>query len=192
MFQTSSLIAEFFEGVQTTRIYVCSETGKKINLIESTLSISTVPTFLFHSTPVMNYFTWNTLVSAYPLLTTQSTGIVNTYHPDHSPKLKACVEKYEKHGFTFVSDPAPGHECGVHPYCPRTIRWVGDSATMRIHFHKDGDEEPMDLIDPLMTWRLSAPRRCDQPNYPVYGYVEVGTGHVLGTISLLVSLRRCR
>ncbi|KAJ2914800.1 hypothetical protein MD484_g5621, partial [Candolleomyces efflorescens] len=177
-------------GISSSRIYICSRTNRSINVIEVSplLPVATAPTFLFHSTPVMNYLTWNTIVSGYPRLTHKMLGIVNEPTFYYSDRVEKCVEKYEDRGFRFLQedDRRAVHICGVHPHCPLTVRCISDSATMRVGFHEEGDEQEMDLIDPFLSWRLSSPGRCrhagnmdDDNDRPVIGFVVAGDGTIV-------------
>ncbi|KAJ3516297.1 hypothetical protein NMY22_g14243 [Coprinellus aureogranulatus] len=168
-------------GIRQVRYYTHKETSALVNVIETSLPSAPSAVFLFHSTVVMNYLTWNSVVCAYPLTTLSGYSLLNSSRFGEARRIHACVEKYKRRGYTFVTTslecigfPNP-HTCGVFPYCGHTERHVGDSATMRLTM----DEDPFgaaDVVDPGLKWLLSCKRGyCGLTEYnPYEGWVETG------------------
>ncbi|RXW13812.1 hypothetical protein EST38_g12039, partial [Candolleomyces aberdarensis] len=167
-------------GIVEVRIYAHQDSRKIINIIETTLDVSTTAVMLFHTTFVMNFVTWNAIVSTYPLTTSNGEGLLNSYLQDEKPRVKRCLDKYKDRGFTTVHSCEywkSGHRCGTHGYCGQTTRKLSDTATMRICF-TEWSNDNADVIDPVMEWKLACSSNCkDSDSYqPSAGWVCTGLG----------------
>ncbi|RXW13796.1 hypothetical protein EST38_g12058 [Candolleomyces aberdarensis] len=167
-------------GIVDVRIYAHQDSRKIINVIETSLDISTSAVMLFHTTFVMSFVTWNAIVSAYPLTTSKGEGLLNSYQQEEKPRVKTCLDKYKTRGFTIADSCEswkPGHLCGTHGYCGRTIRKISDPTTMRICFTEWSNKDA-DVIDRGMEWRLACRNDCrDSDKYrPSSGWVCTSSG----------------
>lgn len=174
---------EYFIDLSTKRI---------VNIMQTRLDVSASAVFCFHSTFVMNYITWNTIVCAYPRMVVDRTGLLNTSSPEVPDATQRCIAKYKKRGFNVVPSTAEwleAHRCSEHPYCSKSLRLVSDAATMRLVFGPPGS--PCDVIDGGLSWRLAARYSCIIDFYwPTSGMVRTGNGTQLGETQLF-SFRSC-
>lgn len=124
--------------------------------------MATTSIFKFHMTFVMNYITWNAIVSGYPNMTADKVGLINQLSPDFTLRMVRCMIKYAIHGFRTLdqaSDWVGPHDCHSEGYCSRCIWKVSDRFTMRFAFRGGIGEEP-DVVDGRVTWRLNTRYRC--------------------------------
>ncbi|RXW18751.1 hypothetical protein EST38_g7117 [Candolleomyces aberdarensis] len=148
-----------------------------LNIIETMDIVATTAIFKFHSTFVMNYVTWNALVCAYPKMTEDRVGLVNTHSLDLPSGLVRCMIKYAVRGFRLLDRAydwkKENHACANHGYCGRCQRFVGDEYTMRFAF-LDGFGVEADVIDSGIGWRLNSRYTCaPRRQYcPMRGFVE--------------------
>ncbi|KAJ3520266.1 hypothetical protein NMY22_g12831 [Coprinellus aureogranulatus] len=176
-------------GIITVKYYAHELTGRLINIIETRLTSSPSAIFAFHSTVVMNFVTWNGLVSGYPLSTCKGFGFVNACRRKHPRKLETCLEKYMNRGYTYLEtckDWKEEHVCGQHGYCALTERRIGDAWTMRISLAGELGSLP-DVVDDELQWRLACRTRCGG-GIPSSGKVVAGIGG--GTIVKPVMTRK--
>jgi hypothetical protein len=170
-------------GIANVKIFKHSTYDKVINLIETKLPVATSAVMLFHSTPVMNFITWNSFVSAYPRMTDEWIGMVNSHRKEPINKMKECLKKYEARGFVFV-DPKEWlgeHVCGSQGYCSKTVRSILDETTMRLDFTSLSNEAT-EVVDPGLSWKLSSRYDCQGGGKydPKFGLVRTGAGDRVG------------
>lgn len=150
--------------------------------METRHGISTIAVFMFHSTFVMNYITWNTIVSLYPRMMAKKTGLLNTNTFRISSRILQCLVKYKNRGFMNMRraiDWIGEHKCSANPYCAKCTRTITDSATMRLNFGPPG--VAAELIDGAMTWNLATRYSCMFFSYwPSSGMVRTGSGRQIG------------
>ncbi|KAF6754001.1 hypothetical protein DFP72DRAFT_813581 [Ephemerocybe angulata] len=170
-------------------VYLCTNdsTGKVLNVIETSSNTATAPIFLFHSTFVMNYFTWDAIVCAYPSMTSKKCGLANSWRATESAKIQGCREKYETRGFHILRNARewdPRHRCHVDPCCGYTQRAVDDQATMWVCLSQDIFEAPY-VGDSAVTWRLAGTYAyCDSGVLdPCRGWVVGSDGIFIGQLS---------
>lgn len=60
--------------------YKHPDTQAIVNIIEMEDPVATTAIFRFHTMFVMNYVTWNRLVSMYPKMMVKHVGLVNTQY----------------------------------------------------------------------------------------------------------------
>ncbi|KAJ2924552.1 hypothetical protein H1R20_g12535, partial [Candolleomyces eurysporus] len=149
-------------GVNAVAFYRHPTTNAVLNVIETTHAIPIAAIFKFHSTFVMNFLTYNALVSAYPRMTADHVGLVNTRAPTMSLRMHRCLLKYGVRGFNALDRAFDWtneeHDCFTYPYCGPCPRVVSDRSTMRIGLALDIGSLP-DVIDPQLSWSLA--RRYD-------------------------------
>ncbi|KAJ3544802.1 hypothetical protein NMY22_g2651 [Coprinellus aureogranulatus] len=169
--------------IERVRYYTHTVTSALVNIIETSLPSAPTAVFMFHSTVVMNYLTWNTVVCAYPLMTFAGYSLLNSSRFEEPGRVQRCIEKYQHRGYSFVDTslecqgfPDP-HMCGDYRYCGHTERHVGDSTVMRLTLEEDPLQEA-DVIDPGLKWLLSCRRGlCGSTVYDPYGgWVETADG----------------
>ncbi|TEB19409.1 hypothetical protein FA13DRAFT_1601539, partial [Coprinellus micaceus] len=119
-------------GISEVRYYLNRFNGALVNVIESSTSSSPTAVFFFHSTIVMNYLSWNALISAYPIMTIDRCGILNSCGAKERPRMEECMAKYRRRGYDFVAtslecERLPNqHICGEFEYCAHTVRGIDD------------------------------------------------------------------
>ncbi|KAJ2911697.1 hypothetical protein MD484_g8719, partial [Candolleomyces efflorescens] len=170
-------------GIKNVWTYLEQDTGQTINFIETTLPSVTPTVFMFHFTAVMNFISYNSLVSAYPELTFDKKCLHNTYRYADNSLTAACKAKYRARGFEILENGEewdPDHDCGAEPNCAQTIRFIGDNATLRFNFTDDLFAPP-DVLDPEVGWKLASFRTCkeDDPHRPYSGFSRGGEGGYL-------------
>ncbi|KAJ2920974.1 hypothetical protein H1R20_g16120, partial [Candolleomyces eurysporus] len=89
-------------GINKVAFYRHALTNSILNIIKTSHAIPTAAIFKFHSTFVMDYLTCNALVSAYPRMTADHAGLVNTTTPDLSYCMVRCLVKYGVRGFNAL------------------------------------------------------------------------------------------
>ncbi|KAJ2914232.1 hypothetical protein MD484_g6190, partial [Candolleomyces efflorescens] len=172
-------------GVSFVRTYLDSDRNQTINVVETALLSPTATVFMFHSTIVMNFITWNSVVCAYPKTTLAKKGLKNTYRQRDSPKLLECYRKYEGRGFSLYDTAQfidPEHLCGQSPYCGQTLRFVNDPSTLCFKYTDDVPGDPRaDLIDKRIAWKLATKNNCkpEETKRPSSGFVHTGDGELL-------------
>lgn len=171
------------QGIRHIRYFVNPRTRKMINIVITALGSPTSAVLMFHSTLVMNFITWNTVVSAYPAFTARRVGIISTARTRETTGTTNAIQKYEERGYDIkrtAADVAPGHECGTIPGCSLSIRRIDDEHAMWIGFY-GCIEERRDVIDVNLTWRLARTQRdCYSIEWEsIPGWVAVEDG-VLG------------
>jgi hypothetical protein len=161
-FRSDSLL---FLGIREVLYYVHPSWGTVVNVIESNFPVPTPTIFKFHTTFVMNYISHNAVVSAYPNMTCDRVGLVNTQADAFSRKLVRCLIKYALRGFKFLDRVydwhKEAHDCKTYGYCARSKRSVNDKYTMRLCFN-DGIGSVPDIINENVTWRLGSRFDCTE------------------------------
>ncbi|RXW20954.1 hypothetical protein EST38_g4877 [Candolleomyces aberdarensis] len=166
-------------GVNNVVFYRHSVTNTVLNIIETSHSDPTVAIFKFHSTFVMNSMTSNALVSAYPKMTADHVGLVNTASPKLSFQMVRCLLKYGIRGFETLERACnwqnADHDCRSYAYCARCRRTVGDRTTMRVAF-MPGIGTTAEVIDAQLSWTLASRYDCtSEKNIDAeQGYVTPG------------------
>ncbi|KAJ2916280.1 hypothetical protein MD484_g4134, partial [Candolleomyces efflorescens] len=148
--------------VHQTKYFQHQASGALVNLVETRTKTPTVAVFMFHSSIVMNYITWNTVVCAYPNLTCQHKALQNTDLDTPTDRTVKCFLKYIRRGFDFLNHANEWddkHECRRSPYCGRSTRRVDDRSTMRIGFSGEL-ESANDLVDDSISWSLATKAPC--------------------------------
>jgi hypothetical protein len=151
---------------------------------------------MFHSTIVMNFITWSSIVCAYPKSTLALEGLKNTYRANDSLNHQVCFTKYIKRGFTLYDTGESleaNHLCGESGYCGQTLRFITDSSTLRYSFADDPDTHTRpELIDRRLAWKLATKAHCKPPNHrrPASGFVHTGTGQLIGMLHVFLRKRR--
>ncbi|KAJ7171857.1 hypothetical protein C8R43DRAFT_1120229 [Mycena crocata] len=122
----------------------------KINIIVAAGENAAMPIFKFYATIVMNILHFNGLLVIYPDLSTKSIGLVKSacvMNPLTFYKTMGCINRYRGRGITFETKlnniPAhTGHDCGVDPNCPATVRTLhdGQGQFYPLKWHKDNDQ----------------------------------------------------
>jgi hypothetical protein len=171
--EASRSTADKFKGILQNK-YFKKDTGAVVNLIETRSSAPTA-VFMFHSTFVMNYLTWNTLVCAYPKMTVRGRGLLNSDADEQSPRTMSCLIKYILRGFDNMERDEEWdstHVCNRSSYCPRTLRRINDRGTMCATFSDDEGVAP-DLVDASVVWRLGSIGPCKATGSapPLSGFV---------------------
>lgn len=118
--------------------------------------------FMFHSTLVMNYITWNTVVCPYPRMVADHVGLLNSCRLQLSGVVLKCLDKYRDRGFHVLDNAAEWreHVCEQDPYCGETFRRVDDRGTMRLFYGEESSLEAMDVIDDGLRWKLATRVEC--------------------------------
>ncbi|KAJ3510935.1 hypothetical protein NMY22_g15813 [Coprinellus aureogranulatus] len=176
-----------FGGIVKIQYYVNPVTGKTLNIMEAQLRTSTSAVFMFHSTFVMNFITWNTIVCPYPLMTAEHYGLLNSCRLELSDVVVRCLDKYAGRGFFALNHGAEWrrqHDCGEGNYCGKTFRRVSDNGTMRLFYGEDS-ADAMDVIDAGLRWKLATRVECtlEEEEYeysPSSGLVVTSTNCTLG------------
>ncbi|KAJ2933905.1 hypothetical protein H1R20_g3133, partial [Candolleomyces eurysporus] len=174
----------FGTGVKSVAFYRHPTARTIVNIIETEDIVVTTAIFKFHTTFVMNYVTWNALVCAYPKMTADRVGLVNTHLLDLSSQLVRCLIKYAMRGFRALDRSydwkKEDHDCSRNGYCSRTSRFVGDEYTMRFTFIDGFGVEP-EVIDDRVSWRLNTRYTCTVKRCyrPMRGFVETGDNDAL-------------
>lgn len=172
-------------GVQYIKYFVHPFSRRTVNIAITMLETPTSAVFMFHSTLVMNYITWNTIVSAYPALTLRRVGVINSARSTETKAFKRALAKYERRGYDLQQSSyrlRPQHDCGTDFACPCTERHIDDPHTMWIAF----DYPPgfsRDVGDPGLSWRLARTQSdCYYTSWrSVPGWVS-SRGGLLGTL----------
>lgn len=145
-----------------------------INVIETTLSSAPTAIFMFHSTPVMNYLTWNAIICPYPLFVNGGQALINEYRARFPPKLAEALLKYIKRGYNYMksaSEWKEDHKCGEDPYCGKTVRYICDRWTLRFTFCPIS--QVADTVDPYIEWKLAGRIDCRGKTWrPYSGFVK--------------------
>ncbi|RXW15706.1 hypothetical protein EST38_g10150 [Candolleomyces aberdarensis] len=151
-------------GINDVIYYRHSKTNAVLNIIETAQAVPTTAIFKFHSTFVMNYLTSNALVCAYPKMTADHVGLVNTPSPNLTFRTVRCLVKYGVRGFNALDRSYDWknqvHNCHSFPYCGRCRRVVGDRFTLCIAFSAGIGAVP-NVIDPKLSWTLSSRYDCN-------------------------------
>ncbi|RXW16444.1 hypothetical protein EST38_g9409 [Candolleomyces aberdarensis] len=90
-------------GMRTVVFYRHKTSGTVLNVIESSHPVPTTTIFKFHSTFVMNYISWNGVICAYPKMTADRVGLLNTKDRELTPRMKRCMIKYALRGFETLN-----------------------------------------------------------------------------------------
>lgn len=178
------------KGIARVLYYVNPETGCVLNVVATRLSAPTT-IFVFHSTVVMNYITWDAVVCAYPQLLSEHRGLINTDLDQERADTEVCLTKYRSRGFQLHKSALPwfpGHVCGVHKYCGRTLRGLDDSAVLRIGLSSHDIGVSMDVVDPGLRWKLAVRGECGTPGQVVREAGWVRSGDNGGPLRKSVSL----
>ncbi|PPQ84999.1 hypothetical protein CVT24_010376 [Panaeolus cyanescens] len=145
--------------------------GKSINLVVS-VGKAILPILCFHSSAVMNYLAHHGLFILYPKTTLHHIAIPNTPGTisDMSPRAQQGVLKYQNRGWTYRYARDLPHDCGKHPYCPRMLRSIHDSAVLRVPTPNYASQ-PVKVLYPAYqqdaqqgTWLLAGAGQCLQPS----------------------------
>jgi hypothetical protein len=150
---------------------------------------------MFHSTFVMNYITWNSVLCPYPIMTFEHKGLLNTDSTDQDFSTLKSMAKYDRRGFNTLLDCSEWksrHVCGRNAYCARTVRGVTDGATLRA-VYIGGLEASADVLDASLLWSLASITSClggnDSPNPEnLLGFVCTTEGAEFSTNMALLSL----
>ncbi|RDB29330.1 Transcription elongation factor SPT5 [Hypsizygus marmoreus] len=149
--------------------------GKILNVIGVTGKNAVKAIFAFHCTVVMNFISYYGVYCAYPRLTTNNKGLINT--PAYTTKpTKQALRKYKRRGFTLKHalnywSEFDSHVCGTSKSCPMTVRTLYDKGGMFLGF-------PSKFYDPQTTgviyntsssviWMLEAAQQCACQSGPV-------------------------
>jgi len=90
----------------------------------------------FHSKIVMNYMSWNSLVSLYSDWMLQKKGLITVDNLISWP----CIKKYENQGFVLLSDnkdvagESSPHSCEITAECLKTTRNLHDNECTFLPF----------------------------------------------------------
>ncbi|RXW14193.1 hypothetical protein EST38_g11662 [Candolleomyces aberdarensis] len=170
-------------GIVDVKMYIHPCTGNLINLVETKLPSSPSAVMLFHSTMVMNFITWNSIVSAYPWMLADRVGLLNSYRYKETRKVAECLQKYKGRGFQVVDAAAEwigSHTCRTYGYCGHTIRSVLDRSTMRLCFESMSNMRA-DVVDSSLTWLLACRVQCEESSMycPEAGWIRAASGECL-------------
>ncbi|KAJ2920005.1 hypothetical protein MD484_g401, partial [Candolleomyces efflorescens] len=171
-------------SITRVRYFKHEPTDTTLNVIETESSAPTA-VFMFHSTFIMNYVTWNTLVCSYPRSTCDHRGLVSSDTTDMPPRTQTNIIKYIRRGFKIEHSPSKcdkQHTCGASAHCPDTLRSVTDADTMRSTFLNTDDNTP-DLVDPTVEWKLASCRACRPEEAPVSKSGYVGNSSFSATVT---------
>lgn len=139
-------------------------TGKRVDVVESSTVSALQPIPRSWSTLQANYISADNLCVAYPFLTLNRRGCITPiwFTPDGT--IPAALEKYRKRGYTVadfsfnVDDhllslfPGITQECESNPYCPHALRFFGDKWCLQYAFDEDNYfDDPVDEI--TIRWR---------------------------------------
>ncbi|RXW16787.1 hypothetical protein EST38_g9063 [Candolleomyces aberdarensis] len=153
----------FETGMKSVAFFRHRTANSIVNIIETDGTVATTAVFKFHTTFVMNYVTWNAIVCAYPKMTSDHVGLVNTHLLDIPSRMVRCLIKYAMRGFTPLERvydwKKEDHDCGEVGYCGRSNRYVGDKYTLRMAFN-DGFAIVPDVINERVSWRLNSRYLC--------------------------------
>ncbi|KAG6849601.1 hypothetical protein H0H93_007053 [Arthromyces matolae] len=95
----------------------------------------------FHSSVVINYISSSEAYYAYPDLTFNMRNIINSFSyirvSRDTGNTDRAIDKYVRRGFATGAElhdwpEFTGHECGVHPSCPKTSRSFRDGFGYRL------------------------------------------------------------
>jgi len=145
-------------NVVLTLVHAASKAS--INIVASTDSHVVGTITQFHSTIVMNYIAFYSIVCLYPTWTMKNAGLVVV----REVEKRGCIQKYHTRGYSMAykgsAMPAfeGGHSCGKDPMCPRTRRTLHDGHSLFVPF----DNIPAHLPAAEATavqWTLLTP--CD-------------------------------
>ncbi|KAH6902987.1 hypothetical protein BKA70DRAFT_1228150 [Coprinopsis sp. MPI-PUGE-AT-0042] len=102
-FQSSFAITRSIASIHTM---VHVPTGYMVSIVRSRWVSSVAPILGYHSTLLMNWISWDSIVSAYPLLTARRQGLL-TCPPTNkriNARLKDALDKYRARGFDILDD----------------------------------------------------------------------------------------
>lgn len=176
-------------GIRHVKYFVHPNTRRTISILVTILGTSTSAVFLSHSTITMNFISWNTVFSAYPALTSQQLGIVNSARATENAFTTRALEKYKSRGYDIQRSASiwrPNHSCGISHSCPVTGRHILDSHTLWVGFYNPPAEQ-RDVIDLQLVWQLARTHRdCFSFGEEVnYGWVSAVDG-TLGASNLVI------
>ncbi|KAF5309723.1 hypothetical protein D9611_014436 [Ephemerocybe angulata] len=160
-------------AIRRISYYVLKASGSVLNVIETTSTTPTTAVFMFHSTFVMNYMTWDAIICAYPKFTSTQRGLANRWRQRESAAIRWCRRKYWMRGFVATTS---------------AERKVDEPATMRISLTLQINATP-DVIDPQLTWRLACRHDpCYSKVYrPSSGWVLGGNGDYIERTAASIS-----
>lgn len=122
-------------------IYSVSDgNGRSLNVLVSSCNNALTPILHFHSTLVMGWMTHAGLRHAYPDLTFNGIGLLNSQslsvvRPKDIGAACDIVAKYTARGAKLVANPIlVRHICGRSACCPSTVRTTTDSACFNFAF----------------------------------------------------------
>lgn len=133
----------FHPGIQASLYYIKPSTRRVINIVVTSFPVAIAPIFMFHSTAVMNYFTSNAIVSAYPRMTADLGGLVNSCAFREDDKTAGWFRKYKGRGvrtWLTADEWVPDHWCRECGYCGNSSQSVDDQWMMRVCFSSNRNE----------------------------------------------------
>lgn len=159
-----------YEGVPNPaidRVYWYRKGNLKINIISTDSVCAIEPIMHFHSTLVMNFFSFHGAYCAYPKLTLSRIGIANVGRSP-PPHIAECLAKYESRGFNIIrtlseSSAHADHVCGQSMVCPQTIRSLYDNGSLFVPFDITGLLSSNVYVynrQHSLVWRLVAGKEC--------------------------------
>ncbi|RXW15200.1 hypothetical protein EST38_g10655 [Candolleomyces aberdarensis] len=172
-------------GIHTVKYFTHKADGAIVNVVETRSSSTPTAVFMFHSTIVMNYVTWSTIVCAYPRMTTQHKALINSDANPPTSKTLYCLIKYMARGFDFLghaNEWDKQHDCRSNGSCGRTIRGITDKATLRTAF-SGGFMEEQDVVDNSLIWILASAAPCKDDDAVPHTLGFVGTNHFAAVVS---------
>ncbi|KAG6871433.1 hypothetical protein C0992_010967, partial [Termitomyces sp. T32_za158] len=136
-----------------------------VDLVVSMTDDSVVPIINFHSTLIMNYMSGTNIVCAYPDLTFNRRGLVNSRRlilSELDYDIISPLIKYRRRGFDLAVtleewEEYGKHVCGSDPNCPGTTRSFNDSHTFTVNLGSILDlvDSPRSrVVDTLIAWTL--------------------------------------
>ncbi|EFI27284.1 hypothetical protein CC1G_14756 [Coprinopsis cinerea okayama7 len=180
------------KGVLSSTYMINSETGKQINVMETTHEPWTA-ILAFHSTALMNAITHQGVVSIYGTLTCKrisvlnSTGITEGTERKLQPHMQKIWDKYSSCGLAMVWSlrdkevskrwkAARRHTCKEWSYCPQTNRTTADEGVITLSF----SERKGGGVDiPFIQWNLAARKGCDGRECVILGLIRGGQGQLI-------------
>ncbi|KAH7909204.1 hypothetical protein BJ138DRAFT_1011272 [Hygrophoropsis aurantiaca] len=175
--------APHYTQIAIRSVITMSNGPNRIDIVVSNTRHAIRPIFQFHSTPVINYLTADSIFSAYPKLTTNYRGLFNALSlrdGRRSLSNMQAIAKYAYRGFDIQSTPAAWdavdeklHVCVGNINCLQETRTSEDSGCLWMSLDAERVPKKYDRLEhPVAMWQLGAVL-CDGSPGPAVGPVLI-------------------